>query len=312
MPRRQNPRIACTARPEKTRPPTRAILPRAHFFLRNRRLSGDSPAMAGTGEDATANAQAAQFARLLQELRQAKEDAEESARIKSAFLALISHELRTPLHQIAGLSSMIEHEAPAGAVREYARMITRSVNDFLAMIDDLFDLAVAEHARLQLRPEVFRFDDMFRRNRECLEQILRTSERGRELELVHLPDPALLGTSWRGDMIKINRVLDNFFKNAVKFSDPGQIVFGCRKDSESCLSFRVRDNGPGIPKEKRQIVFDLFRQADDSPTRRHGGMGIGLAICKKFADALGAELTCEPGSPRGTTFHLNVPLERVA
>ncbi len=296
-------------------PPTmraKTRLPPRISSLANSAPRGHHAAMAGTVKDATANSHAGQLARLLQvqeELRQAKEDAEESARVKSAFLALISHELRTPLHQIAGLSAMIQEEAPGEPVREYAAMIRRCANDFRAMIDDLFDLAVAEHARLQIRPEIFRFDDIFRRNCDCLAEILRTSGRGRELELVHLPDAALAGTSWRGDLPKINRVLDNFFKNAVKFSDPGQIVFGCRKLGDRGLGFFVRDNGPGIPEGKRQIVFDLFRQADDSPTRRHGGMGIGLAICKKFADAIDAELICEPGPQRGTTFHLNVPLE---
>ena len=101
------------------------------------------------------------------------------------------------------------------------------------------------------------------------------------------------------------------FKNAVKFSDRGEIVFGCYGLAEAGLGFYVRDNGPGIPLDKRSIIFDLFRQADESPTRHHGGMGIGLAICKKFADALGAGLVCEPGEARGTTFHLKVPLVRI-
>ncbi len=261
-----------------------------------------------------AREQAVHLARLMhvqEELRQAKEDAEESTRVKSAFLALINHELRTPLHQITGFSHLIREESTQENVREYADIITRCTEEFRAMIDDLFDLAVAEHARLNLRPEEFSIDEFFERNRASLGEIVRAAGRGNELAVVCRPSPELLGTRWRGDRLKINRVLDNFFKNAVKFSDPGEIGFGFRAHGRNGICFWVSDNGPGVPEHKRQIVCDLFRQADDTPTRRHGGMGIGLAICKKFADALGAQLLFQPGATRGTTFSLNVPLERL-
>lgn len=251
------------------------------------------------------------LARVERELREAKEAAEESARVKSAFLATISHELRTPLHQIAGLSAIIQDESTEESVREYARFITRGVEEFLAMVDDLFVLAVAEHARLELRPEVFDVDDFVRHSCRTLEQILEVSGRRQELKIVCRVEAEVAGTVWRGDQLKIRRILDNFFKNAAKFSDPGEIVFGCRALAEGGLEFYVHDNGPGIPMDKRAIIFDLFRQADEAPTRNHGGMGIGLAICKKFADALGAELVCKPGTTRGTTFYIKVPLVRI-
>lgn len=243
-------------------------------------------------------------------LREAREKAEEVERIKSAFLAMVSHEMHTPLHQISGFSSLIASSASEPEIREYAELIGKSAGDFLEILGDLFDLAVAEHAVLKLSPEEFTAREIFTQNRHNLERILRVSGRS-DLKLIFEVDSGAMKTRWRGDRLKINRVLDNLFKNAVKFSDPGEVVFGFRPIDPDVLGFWVRDNGPGVPPEKQDILFDLFRRADESPTRRHGGMGIGLAICKKFSDALGGTIHYEPGPVRGSIFRLDVPLEKI-
>ena len=146
-------------------------------------------------------------------------------------------------------------------------------------------------------------------NKASLDNILRTSAKQEQIQLIFRPDTRWLSSYVTADRSKINQVLTNLFKNAVKFTHKGTIEFGYKIENESTLMFYIKDTGIGIPKEKQNIIFDFFRQGDDSYTRVYGGIGVGLAIANKITKILQGELkvVSEPG--QGSTFSLTLPVE---
>lgn len=247
--------------------------------------------------------------KMLDDLITAKEIAEESNRLKSAFLATMNHELRTPLNHILGFSEIImSGMAPEDNI-SFATNIQSSGQSLLSIIEGIFDLALVENTNIKLRMQTFSLIDQFIENKTAFDNILRTSGKHEQIQLIFRPDTSSLSSYVTADRSKINQVLSNLFKNAIKFTHKGTIEFGYRIENESNLIFYVKDSGIGIPLEKQSIIFDFFRQGDDSFTRLYGGIGIGLAISKKIAKILNGELIVfsEPG--QGSTFSLSIPVE---
>jgi CheY-like chemotaxis protein len=141
-----------------------------------------------------------------------------------------------------------------------------------------------------------------------LNEILKISGKKDQIELIFNADKELLIQNITADWTKINQVLINLFKNAVKFTKSGKIEFGLRKIDSGWLSFYVKDTGIGIPEDKHEVVFEFFRQLDDSDTREYGGVGIGLAISKRIAEVLRGSLRVESIQGKGSTFYFNVPV----
>jgi PAS domain S-box-containing protein len=250
-----------------------------------------------------------QHKKIMLDLEAALSRAEESDRLKSAFLSTISHELRTPLHQIMGFSELILSGADQEETLDYASVIQSSGRNLLSIIEDIFDLILVEQVHIKLRKQTFNLMDHFRDKKKSFENILQTSAKDEQIELVFKPDAKLPFCHIVSDPNKINKVLDNLFKNAVKFTQKGIIEFGSEIIDESTLMFYIRDTGIGIPKEKQSIIFDLFRQGDDSFSRSYGGLGIGLPISMKIASVLKGELTFESEPGKGSTFCLFIPVE---
>jgi PAS domain S-box-containing protein len=247
--------------------------------------------------------------KMFDDLISAKEMAEESNRLKSSFLATMNHELRTPLNHILGFSEMILAGVDPNENISYAANIQTSGQNLLAMIEGVFDLALVEQNNIQLRKQTFRLVDLFDENKANLEGLLCASAKNQQIQLHFCPDERSLLSNVTADRTKINQVLNNLFKNAVKFTQNGIIEFGYKIENESNIVFYIKDSGIGIPLEKQRIVFDFFRQGDDSFTRVYGGIGIGLTISQKIAKVLNGELkiVSEPG--QGSTFSLVVPVE---
>ena len=247
--------------------------------------------------------------KMLDDLIAAKETAEESNRLKSAFLATMNHELRTPLNHILGFSELIM----SGVVPEdnvnFASSIQISGQSLLSIIEGVFDLALVEQANIKLRNQTFSLMDHFMENKASFDNILRTSAKHEQIQLIFRPDTHWLSSYVTADRSKINQIITNLFKNAVKFTHKGTIEFGYKVENETNLVFYIKDTGIGIPKEKQSIIFDFFRQGDDSYTRGYGGIGVGLAIAKKITEILKGELkvVSEPG--QGSTFSLSLPVE---
>jgi PAS domain S-box-containing protein len=243
------------------------------------------------------------------ELIVAKEKAEESDHLKSAFLATMNHELRTPLNHILGFSEIINSSAEDDDIKEWANIIVESGTGLLNIIEDIFDLAIAEQGQIKIRKQSFKGIDIFLENRKALDEIIVSAGKENEIKLVYKPDSTLLQTFLIADRSKINQVLINLFKNASKFTRKGAIEFGFYQKDENEIVFYVKDTGVGIQADKMDVIFEFFRQLDDSNTRYYGGVGIGLAISKRIAEAMNARIVVESEVGKGTTFFLYVPVE---
>jgi len=248
---------------------------------------------------------------LWDDLVTAKDKAEESNRLKSAFLTTMNHELRTPLNHVIGFSEIIRDSSQEEETRQFAETILQSGQGLLEIIEDIFDLALTEKSVIKLRLKSFQTEKMYREMKSILEELLYNAKKQDQLELVFNPEEALLSRKILSDRNKLVQVMTNLFKNAIKFTDIGSIEFGVYQTQNTYLNLYVKDTGIGIAEDKKDIIFEFFRQGDDSHTRRFGGVGIGLAISKKIAEAMDGSITVQSEPGQGSTFLFTVPLKFV-
>jgi PAS domain S-box-containing protein len=243
------------------------------------------------------------------ELIKAKDKAQESDRLKSAFLATVNHELRTPLNHILGFSELIRSGAEPEDVKSYADDILTSGKNLLSIIEDVFDLALAEEAKIKIRRQSFLLMNQFLENKSSFENILQLSGKEDQINLIFKPENRSLSVYYTADKSKINQVLDQLFKNAIKFTDRGTIEVGLKIQNTNQLVYYIKDTGIGIPEEKLSVIFDFFRQGDDTLTRAYGGLGIGLALSLRITKLLNGSLTVDSEPGKGSTFYFTVPVE---
>ncbi|MEC9234485.1 MAG: HAMP domain-containing sensor histidine kinase [Planctomycetota bacterium] len=246
------------------------------------------------------------------ELAEANIGLHESNRLKSEFLANISHELKTPLNSIIGFAELLE-EFTGGEDQDqdkqlrYLGNIVLSGKHLLDMINELLQMAKIEAGRVEISVEPTSISDLL----EGLCAIMRPQAEHKHLDLqVRVPDGL---DSVETDPGKLQQILFNFLSNAVRFSpEHGTIVISTNRVSRQRGSGGVRisitDEGPGVPYDMQDVIFEKFRQVDSSHTRVHSGTGLGLAICRELAILLGAtvSLVSEPG--QGATFSVEIPL----
>lgn len=245
------------------------------------------------------------------DLIKAKERAEESDRLKSAFLANMSHEIRTPLNTIIGLASlMAENDLDRHEKSRYSAMINQSSSQLLTLISDIIDIARIESGELRLDYRNVRLGQMMERLHDIFSAKL--SRNGQtQVSLLYRKNPGDDELIIHSDETRLTQILSNLLGNAVKFTLKGFIEFGCEADLESReIRFFVRDSGPGIPPDRQEIIFERFRQADDSLTRKHGGTGLGLAICKHLCNLLGGKIWLNSVPGEGSCFYFTVPYVR--
>ncbi len=242
------------------------------------------------------------------ELKKAYERAAESDRLKSAFLATMSHELRTPLNAIIGFSDLINEDVNKEEIYSFASTINKSGNHLLALVEDIFDITLIETGDVKIHKTEFKLHNVL----EDIFKIIKT-EQSRMLDsnaeiILKLPaenDDLIIYT----DRQKFNQILMNLLKNALKFTPTGFIEFGYTKEIENKkaqLKFYVKDSGIGIAEDMHEVIFDMFRQVDESYTRAHGGVGIGLSLTKKLTGLLGGEIWLESVENKGTTFYFTL------
>ncbi|MBI5270038.1 MAG: response regulator [Burkholderiales bacterium] len=242
-----------------------------------------------------------------QEMRAYAERLEQASRYKSEFLANMSHELRTPLNSALILSRLLADNRPGTLTPEqveHARAIHSANNDLLALINDILDLSKIEAGRVDLVADDLALPDLLRRLDETFRPL--TGQKHLQFGIEVAPDaPARLHT----DAQRLQQILTNLLGNAVKFTQDG----GVRLRVSAALGHRVRfdvvDTGMGIPRHQHEVIFEAFRQADGSTSRRFGGTGLGLSISRELAHRLGGSLTLDSEPGRGSTFSLELPVQ---
>jgi signal transduction histidine kinase/AmiR/NasT family two-component response regulator len=256
--------------------------------------------------------EAAEFAAMNIELQAAVTEAQAqdaraqmANRAKSEFLATISHEIRTPLNGVMGMAQVMEQAPLSRDQRGRLTVIQASARDLLEVVNAVLDISKIEAGKMDLAPTVFGLDGFV----EAIERLYGPLAHERGLALTIEVDPAARG--WRrGDEVRLRQVLSNLISNAVKFTEVGSIHVRVTGDAERLL-VSVADTGVGIPAELRERIFETFVQADGSTTRRTGGAGLGLAICREILNLLGGAISFETESGVGTHFAFNVPFPSV-
>jgi len=250
-----------------------------------------------------------------QDLISALEMAKESDRLKSTFLTTMSHELRTPLNAIIGFSEIIDKDVPLDEILEFNKTINSSGLHLLDIVEDIFDITLIETGEIQIEKKEERLKSILRNIDEIIKIEQLNIDKGNIAINQILPsetDQLIIYT----DKSKFKQILINLLKNALKFTHEGQVNYGFTVESiegRSMLKFFVEDTGIGIPKDKQSLIFEMFRQVEESHTRVYGGTGIGLSISKKLAELLGGELWVESDSENnrsGSIFYFTIPNER--
>jgi|GEM_PF-574206 len=248
--------------------------------------------------------------RAQQELVLAKDKAEESDRLKSAFLANISHELRTPLNAIIGFSGLMIDTGPDQDTISYANNILKSGQHLLSLVEDIFDTTMIEIGQIKINYDKTDVVSVLKEVKNILHGE-RLRENKTEVELILNIDTEEKHKYLLTDSRKLKQVLINLLRNALKFTDKGHIEFGFTEiddAGENFLQFYVKDTGIGIDKKHHDAIFNIFRQIDDTHTRKFGGMGIGLSIAKKTIEKLGGKIWVESERLKGSVFYFTIPV----
>jgi PAS domain S-box-containing protein len=248
--------------------------------------------------------------RFQMELITAKEKAEESDRLKSAFLANMSHELRTPLNAIIGFSGLMVESGPDQNTTSYSQIILKSGQHLLSLVEDIFDTSMIETGQTKIKLEKVDIVSILKEVKDIIHgERLSENKTGIELilNLEGVADRKYLLT----DIRKLKQVLLNLLRNALKFTDKGYIEFGfdeINNAGNNFFQFYVKDTGIGIDKKHHDAIFNIFRQIDDTHTRKFGGMGIGLSIAKKTVEIMGGRIWVESEPSKGSVFYFTIPV----
>ncbi len=259
--------------------------------------------MIGTNVDITTRKQ------LALEREQALIKAEESAQLKSEFLASMSHEIRTPMNGVLGMLGLIKRTELNQQQAHYVGLAKSSAESLLTLINDILDFSKVEAGKMELEIIPFNLSSMLGDFSEAIAQ--RAQEKGLEVVL----DLAGIHTTVvQGDPGRLRQILSNLVGNAIKFTEKGEVTIrvGLTSDEDNKLQLTcsVSDTGIGIPTEKITTLFDSFSQVDASTTRKYGGTGLGLAIAKQLCELMGGDLRVSSDFGHGSEFTFDIYLEK--
>lgn len=255
--------------------------------------NGEAETMVGTGFDIT-------------HLKAAELKAESADRAKSEFLANMSHEIRTPMNGIMGVCDLLVQRNLKAEDAELLAIIQRSGDALLTIINDILDFSKIESGQMELNPEPFNLKDSI----EDVTSLLANAKQESGVDVLLRYQPGL-HNSFIGDGGRIRQIITNILGNALKFTEDGHVlvdISGETKNGLAHLSFSIADTGIGIAQDKIDVIFDKFRQADGSTTRRFGGTGLGLSIARSFIELMGGTLKVESKVGVGSTFSFDIEL----
>jgi PAS domain S-box-containing protein len=244
-----------------------------------------------------------------QSLQQARADAERASRMKDEFLATLSHELRTPLNAILGWSQILKMrpELPPDEIARGIAVIERNARAQGRIIEDLLDMSAILSGKVRLDVQRIDLAEIV----QAAVETIRPAADAKQIRLQSILDP-LVGVTVSGDASRLQQVLWNLLSNAVKFTPKEGRVQVVLERVNSHVEICVIDTGEGIAAEFLPYIFDRFRQADASTTRRHGGLGLGLSIVKQLVELHGGSMRVKSGGPgQGSTFIVSLPINAV-
>ena len=237
----------------------------------------------------------------------AKEKAEESDRLKTAFLHNVSHEIRTPMNAIIGFSSLLnEPDLTEEDQHQYVDIIFQSGSQLLSIINDIVDIANVETGQAKVNLREVNLNAILKSLNDQFSINSKQNNISVSLKMSLNDDDSNILT----DSTKLVQILTNLINNAIKFTKDGRIDFGYTL-KDGFIEFFVKDTGIGIPQEFHSRIFERFYQVDSAVSRQYSGTGLGLSICKGYVELLGGTIRVESESGKGTMFVFTIPYSRV-
>lgn len=246
----------------------------------------------------------------ISELEQAKEEVIRATKYKAQFLSAMSHELKTPLNAVIGLSRILYKNNPRKDQLDDLETLQFSADSLLSLINDLLDFSKMKAGKVRLEEVEFDIDKLLERLIHSFKN--KASERGLvvKYELSNMPTTKVIG-----DPNRLTQVMNNLISNALKFTPEGEVLVKCFSDELSNEGLKVKievsDTGVGIPEDKIENIFEAFDQLHYDVSRKYGGTGLGLTICKKLVELMGGELSVKSKLGKGSIFYFTIPFKAV-
>jgi len=259
--------------------------------------NGKPKFLLGVSQDITAKKEAEK------ELIDAKEKAEESNRLKNAFLQNISHEIRTPMNAICGFTSlMMEPDLSLEQKENYSSIVRSNCDQLLTIITDVLTISSVETKQMKVNIQEVNLNQLL----EELTHVFSPTATSLSLDFLNTTSIPEEQAFILTDRTKLTQILSNLLTNALKFTKEGSIELHCHREKEN-LFFFVKDTGIGFNPESRETIFERFRQANEDINKKYGGTGLGLAISKAFVELLGGQIGVETEPGKGSVFHFTLP-----
>ncbi|WP_372755171.1 sensor histidine kinase [Labilibaculum sp.] len=246
------------------------------------------------------------YKELEQLLKKEKEKSARSEELKNSFLSNMSHEIRTPMNAIIGASELLRNDSLSPEERnEFTKILNSSSKELLGLFNRIMELSQLESGSLEFHESELSVHDLFLKLYSKYTQKINETQKNLILNFTEDFEEIKIFT----DLEKLSKVLSYLLDNAVKFTENGEIDFGCAIQDRNNILFYVKDTGPGINKEEQEKIFQKFTQVDNSYTRIYSGAGLGLSLSKEIVNLLGGKLYIDSQAKQGCIFYFTIPFK---